>query len=93
MIFKRFSLQKKNPEFSDICEQEILKINFFNNNKNFQNASLGTWNIYTVLGHFILYYKKFDSRQLQLLHPTELLYFCCSVVQFIPLDCGYIAVV
>ena len=40
MIFKRFSLQKKNPEFSDICEQEILKSNFFNNNKNFQNALL-----------------------------------------------------
>ena len=34
MIFKRFSLQRKKPELCIICEQEMLKGNFFIKNKN-----------------------------------------------------------
>ena len=41
MIFKRLSLQRKRPELCYICEQEMLKSNFFSKNKNFRNALLG----------------------------------------------------
>ena len=34
MIFKRFSLLSKKPELCNICEQEMLKSNFFSKNKN-----------------------------------------------------------
>ena len=40
MIFKRLSLQRKRPELCYICEQEVLKSNFFSKNKNFRNALL-----------------------------------------------------
>ena len=40
MIFKRFSLQKKKIRFCNICEQEMLKSNFFSENKKFRNALL-----------------------------------------------------
>ena len=40
MIFKRFSLQKKTPEFSDICEQEILKSIFSTTTKIFKTPLL-----------------------------------------------------
>ena len=40
MVFKRFSLQRKEPEFCYSCEKEILKSNFFSKNKNFRNAVL-----------------------------------------------------
>ena len=40
MIFKTFSLQRKKPELCYICEQEMLKSNFFNKNKNFRKALL-----------------------------------------------------
>ena len=43
MIFKRFSLQRKKPELCNICEQEMLKSNFFSKKK----ISFG-------LGYFIL---------------------------------------
>ena len=35
MIFKRFSLQRKNPKLCNICEQEMLQSNFLSKNKNF----------------------------------------------------------
>ena len=38
MIFKRFSLHRKNPELCNIYEQEMVKSNFFSKNKNFQNS-------------------------------------------------------
>ena len=40
MIFKRFSIHRKNPELCNIREQEMLKSSFFSKNKNFQNALL-----------------------------------------------------
>ena len=40
MIFKRFSVQKKKTELCNICEQEMLKSNFFSENKNVRNALL-----------------------------------------------------
>ena len=38
MIFKRFSLHRKKPQLCIICEQEMLKSNFFSKNKNFRSA-------------------------------------------------------
>ena len=38
MIFEKFSLHRKKPELCNICEQEMLKSNFFSKNKNFRNA-------------------------------------------------------
>ena len=38
LIF-RFSLHRKKPELSNICEQEMLKSNFFSKDKNTQKYS------------------------------------------------------
>ena len=38
MIFKRFSLQRKKTEFCYVCEQAMLKSNFFSRHKNFGKA-------------------------------------------------------
>ena len=52
MIFKRFSLQRKKRELCYICEQEMLKSNFFSkNNKKFSKCF---FEINTGLGYFIL---------------------------------------
>ena len=40
MIFKRFSLHRKKPELCNICEQEMLKSNFFSK-KFFSKRSFG----------------------------------------------------
>ena len=52
MIFKRFSSHRRKPEFCTICEQEMLKSNFFSKNKYFRNALLEY--IYIDLGYLIL---------------------------------------
>ena len=51
MIFKRFSFHRKKPELRNICEQEMLKSNFFSKNKNFRNALL---EYITSFGYFVL---------------------------------------
>ena len=38
MIFKRFSLHKKNPELCNVCERKMLKSNFFSKNKHFRKV-------------------------------------------------------
>ena len=38
MIYKRFSLHRERPELCNICQQEMLKRNFFSKNKIFRNA-------------------------------------------------------
>ena len=38
MIFKRSSFYRKKPELRNICEQKMLKSNFFSKNKNFRNV-------------------------------------------------------
>ena len=40
MIFKRFSLQRQKSELCYICQQEMLKSNFFSKNKSFRNSLL-----------------------------------------------------
>ena len=51
MIFKRFSLQRKKSKLCYICEQEMLKSNFFSKNKNFEMLF---WNICQRYRYFIL---------------------------------------
>ena len=46
MIFKRFSLHRKKPELCNICEQEMLKSNFFSKKNFFETL---VWNTYTGL--------------------------------------------
>ena len=53
MIFKRFQFREKKPELCYICEQEILKSNFFSENKNFRNAVLEY--VPTLLISFLLH--------------------------------------
>ena len=127
MIFKGFSRQRKKPELWYICEQEMLKSNFFSRNKNFWNAffeyilalvilfSLHTNLIHKVWVDLINERQHKTQRYLgkireshgtnlsrgqwvlpeiyNYLNPTELLDLCCSVVQYIHLDCGSIATV
>ena len=127
IIFKRFSLQRKNPELCYVCEQEMLKSNFFSKKKNFRNtlleyiAALVIWFLLPnnlihkvwvdlinerqhktqgFLGKISESYGTNLSRTkwvlpetYNYLNPTELLDLCCSVVQYIPLDCGSTAVV
>ena len=38
MILKKFSVHERKPELCNICEQEMLKSNFFRKTKNFRNA-------------------------------------------------------
>ena len=127
MIFKRFSLHRIKPELCNICEQEILKSNFFSKNKrSFQSFEMYIPALvisFLLHNNFIhkVWVDLINERQhrnqgfmdkitkshginlsqgqgvfpenYNYLNPTELLDLCCSVVQFIPLDCRSIAVV
>ena len=118
MIFKRFALHRKKHELCDICEQEMLKSNFFSKKQKFSKRSFGIY-IWALVVLFLLrnnlihkvWIDLINERQhktqgflgkiseshginlpenYNYLSPTELLDLCCSVVQFIPLDCGSI---
>ena len=54
IIFKRFSLQRKKPEFCNICEQESLKCLKAISSVKTKIFETRFWNIYTGLGYFIL---------------------------------------
>ena len=54
MIFKRFSSHRRKPEFCTICEQEMLKSNFFSKNKYFRNALLEYIYISALVISFLL---------------------------------------
>ena len=129
--YSRWHLPQKNClvyKLYYICEQEILKTNFFSKNKKFRNALLEY--IPALVISFLLYNNVIHKVWVNLiterqnksqnflgkisescgtnlscwgqrvlpetynyLNPTNFLDLCCFVVQYIPLDCGSIAVV
>ena len=54
MIFKRFSLHRKKTEICNICEQEILKSNFFSKKQKFSKRSFSIY-ILTLVISFLLH--------------------------------------